>query len=586
MKIAVIGCGFVGGTVANFLEEHNVDVVRVDPKIKGSPEVHELHDIDGAIIAINAPTQDDGWVDTSAIQKVINQLTESNLSIEIMVKSTMPMFSSFSNYKWHDCIVFNPEFLRQDTAAEDFATQDTFIIGVDPTIITSLTPASENSHAMFWTDVFAPLLPNTKFVYTDRETAAMVKYTHNAWLATKVAFFHEISIQMPGHSSYAEMTEILGNMANIGPSHMQTPNSDGQLGYGGTCFPKDVIAMSSFLQHNILDTVWHVNADLKKSREKIDSRYYISSKIPAGDYIVIIGTSHTYGQCNGKRINAFPHYLEQGLDNIKVVNIGKPGATNVDLADIVNQLNVNGWFGDRCKLVLLETRCTENTVAVSVDTLVDKDSFVKVIDGRYFNRRNESIINGTSMTVQRIDEETDSDIFAPSTADTYSHTYGAHDISKEYIKERALAAYNDSVEISGAAITSTHNWLAHELGYNANSLAASNQDLILIESMVNLIKGTGCNVHWFLVDKRDELLDEQRFLRGNTSDVFMDALLPHSVSKMLCAYHGTDTIYDQAIDTTITCDCGHLNEEGSIQAANLMLPYVKKALAHNGENKV
>ena len=71
----------------------------------------------------------------------------------------------------------------------------------------------------------------------------MVKYIHNSWLATKVAFFHEIYSKLPPEVDYDEVTDILGMFPNIGASHMKAPNEEGLLGYGGACFPKDTRAL-------------------------------------------------------------------------------------------------------------------------------------------------------------------------------------------------------------------------------------------------------------------------------------------------------------------------------------------------------
>ena len=334
MRIAIIGCGFVGGTVADFLEKNTlkdgVEITRVDPKLD-SVDVTQLTSYDGAIICLNAPTVGNK-VDLALTMDTIFVLQKNNPGIEIMVKSTVPMFTRLSvENEWPEEVVYNPEFLRQDTAEEDFANQEIFIIGIAKHYITDDMPAEDNQHARFWTNLFAPSLPNTNFVYTDRESAVMVKYVHNVWLATKVAFFHKLSTQMPGLSDYNEMTRILAQFPNIGPSHMGVPNADGGLGFGGGCFPKDIAAFSGFAGNEIVYAVEDVNVNLKKKeREGVTTRHTFDAyktEIPDEDYIIVIGTSHTLGECNRKKIKGFTDYLQEST-GIKVIQIGYSGCTN------------------------------------------------------------------------------------------------------------------------------------------------------------------------------------------------------------------------------------------------------------------
>ena len=91
----------------------------------------------------------------------------------------------------------------------------------------------------------------------------MVKYVHNSWLATKVAFFHELMNNIGDKYNHTDMIDILGKFENIGPSHMSAPNDDGGLGFGGHCFPKDTEAFLDFTDSEILRKVIEVNNKLK-----------------------------------------------------------------------------------------------------------------------------------------------------------------------------------------------------------------------------------------------------------------------------------------------------------------------------------
>lgn len=90
----------------------------------------------------------------------------------------------------------------------------------------------------------------------------MIKYTHNAWLATKVAWFHELYDTLQPEVNYGTLSSVLGKFPTIGATHMLVPNSKGTLGYSGSCFPKDVKALTKLVDHSILNYVVKVNQTL------------------------------------------------------------------------------------------------------------------------------------------------------------------------------------------------------------------------------------------------------------------------------------------------------------------------------------
>jgi UDPglucose 6-dehydrogenase len=248
MKIAVIGCGFVGATVANYLEKHLVEVYRVDPKYYDTTVFDIRETCEAFIVCVPTPEGKDGVCDDSAIVKVINQLDTQK---PIMLKSTA---TPNLMREYPDNVTYNPEFLRALHAEEDFENQELFILG-----------GEDQEQITFWSNLFSHL--NTKVVVTNRTTASMIKYTHNAWLATKVAFFHEIFANAPKDMNYSMMTSSLAQMKNIGPSHMMVPSDTGTLGYGGHCFPKDVKALTNTIDHSILEQTIITNKRLNKRKQ-------------------------------------------------------------------------------------------------------------------------------------------------------------------------------------------------------------------------------------------------------------------------------------------------------------------------------
>ena len=253
MNIAVIGCGFVGSTVADFLESHLVNVWRIDPNLYPNTRLENIKvNIEAFIICVPTPEGEDGSCDDSIVKQVIKELDTDK---PILLKSTV---TPDLLEKYPSNVVYNPEFLRANSAKKDFAEQELFILG-------AINPAF-GEQLDFWSNTFMPYLPNTLEKRMTRTDAAMIKYTHNAWLATKVAFFHELFLNTKHMKdfNYSELTSTLGYMKNIGPSHMIAPNFDGKLGFGGHCFPKDVKALTKTVKHSILNKVIETNKELQR----------------------------------------------------------------------------------------------------------------------------------------------------------------------------------------------------------------------------------------------------------------------------------------------------------------------------------
>ena len=251
MNIAVIGCGFVGGTVADFLEGHLVNVWRVDPEIYPHTEIsYGIKDCDAFIVCVPTPENKDGRCNDSIIKLVIEELDTDK---PILLKSTV---TPDLMEKYPSNVTYNPEFLRANSAKEDFQKQEVFILG-----------GENEEHMQFWENLIVPHLDRPITIKRmSRTTASMIKYTHNAWLATKVAFFHELFLNTRSMEdfNYSELTSTLGNMKNIGASHMIAPNFEGTFGYGGHCFPKDTEAFYDYSKSEILKTVIEVNNKLRK----------------------------------------------------------------------------------------------------------------------------------------------------------------------------------------------------------------------------------------------------------------------------------------------------------------------------------
>ena len=244
--ILIIGCGHVGSTIADILEDVGQEIIRIDPKLNDN-KISDFKDrADGAIIAVPTPTIN-GECDVSMVDKAVTELGD----MRILIKSTvLPNLLE----KYHDKVIYSPEFLREEHAVEDYEKQKCVVWG------------GEKLQIVWWMNRFQDV--SKQNAITDRATASMVKYVYNCWLASKVTFFHELYANSKHFYNYMDMVGILGAFENIGPSHMKVPVGAPKLGFDGNCFPKDMEAFTSFSNSEILKKVIEVNKMLPKGDKK------------------------------------------------------------------------------------------------------------------------------------------------------------------------------------------------------------------------------------------------------------------------------------------------------------------------------
>lgn len=265
--VAVIGCGFVGGTTATFLEERDVNVIRVDPVHYPKQSIEQaIKKADGCIIAVPTPQGVRGECDDTIVVDVINKIGKK---LPILLKSTVTM-DKLKRYP--NNVIYNPEFLRERCAMEDFINADFQIFGAENNDLQA------HQWAELFQDAYAIDLKVIDVHFVNRITASMIKYVHNSWLATKVAWFHELYRNLPNSVDYNELVSILGGFKHIGDNHMQAPNHDGGLGYGGACFPKDVSALLQVMEHSILSDVHDHNRILTMMGESL-GRYVEEAEV-------------------------------------------------------------------------------------------------------------------------------------------------------------------------------------------------------------------------------------------------------------------------------------------------------------------
>ena len=168
--------------------------------------------------------------------------------------------------------VFNPEFLTERSAKYDFINQARFIFGGEKKIQLRLLIYLNGD-----------LAKTTPVIETNFETAELIKYMNNCFFATKVSFLNEMKlISDKVGADWSTSIEGFVRDGRIGHSHLSVPGPDGKMGFGGSCFPKDIQAIINFAKQldvelNTLQGAWETNLSVRpeKDWEKLKGRSVI-----------------------------------------------------------------------------------------------------------------------------------------------------------------------------------------------------------------------------------------------------------------------------------------------------------------------
>ena len=266
MRIGIVGQGYVGTAVKTIFEKHydtNTFDLNGECNCKNLDELVSGSDI--IFICLPTPMKKNGSCDISIVQgtvEKINKISDLNNKI-VAIKSTVPPGTTEKLNK--NCnnisVLFNPEFLTEANFIEDFKNQNRIIIGGDRPESTTLR------------QVYSLVFPDAKIVKTGSKIAEMVKYLTNTFLATKVSFSNEMKILCDQlNIDYDKVVEYSIYDERLGKSHWAVPGPDGKLGFGGSCFPKDLNAIlylsnSLSLDLHTINGVWETN---KKVRPEED----------------------------------------------------------------------------------------------------------------------------------------------------------------------------------------------------------------------------------------------------------------------------------------------------------------------------
>ena len=275
-KIGIIGRGFVGSAVEfGFSPNTGCDAeVRVYDK-DPSKSLHSLEETvnesDIIFLSVPTPSNKDGSMNLDIVRQVLQDISDVNVVNDniVLLRSTVipgttrKLDSEFKNVN----LIFNPEFLTERSAKFDFINQPRFILGCGDEVMDRYR--SEQVADLF-RDRFGESIP---VVETNYETAELIKYMNNCYFATKVSFLNEMyQIALESGVDWETALDGFVRDGRIGHSHMNVPGPDGKLGFGGSCFPKDIQAIIHFaetldVEPDVLKGVWETNLKVRPEQD-------------------------------------------------------------------------------------------------------------------------------------------------------------------------------------------------------------------------------------------------------------------------------------------------------------------------------
>jgi len=264
-KMAIVGHGFVGKAVDYGFSHPNVEKNVIDPNYNTS--IKDIP-IDVQLIFICVPTPFGNFDIFRGVMKELDQGGFFGNSV-VVIKSTVPpnVLSEFKDTG----VVYNPEFLTEKFASEDFINPPMHVFGGN-LHNTELLERYYNEYSL--------CSPAPVFKVSIEE-ASIIKYTINSFLATKVMFFNQIfQVCQENGFDFNKVANAVGAEPRIGKSHTKVPGFDGKLGFGGACFPKDTKAFIDYSDKlSVLRAVVDANNKVRAGydlddREKVQGVVY------------------------------------------------------------------------------------------------------------------------------------------------------------------------------------------------------------------------------------------------------------------------------------------------------------------------
>ncbi len=272
MKIGLIGVGVVGNATKEVLKEiHEIFLYdKYKEPYNSEEDISRLSENSEIVfVCVSTPMKPSGEIDYSSVYDSLDLLNRkvrekgrNPENILVIIRSTAVSGSTdklAKQYSFH--FVFNPEFLREKFALEDMRNTNRIVIG-----------ANNEEDYKKTEDIYKPIFPSAKYIYVDRKTAEMIKYISNVMLTGQIAIANEIyQICKSVGVDYDIVKKTILLDERIG-RNIDVPGHDGDFGFGGKCFPKDLNALIYLARENmyrpyLLEEIWRLNERVRKNKD-------------------------------------------------------------------------------------------------------------------------------------------------------------------------------------------------------------------------------------------------------------------------------------------------------------------------------
>lgn len=233
MKISIIGHGFVGKAVEYGFSKSVNQLTIIDPNYGTTVDKLKEQNIDVHFVCVPTPVGDNGKIGSHIVQSVMDFLIAETEGL-IVLKSTVTPDLVDQFAKQTDRFIYNPEFLTERNANQDFVNPVMHVFGGEEWAVDQL-------HEIY--DSFSNCASCMVYKMTAKE-ASFVKYGINSFLSTKVTWFnqyHQLVESMGGN--YNTVIQAIGHDPRVAIGHTAVPGPDGKFGFGGACFKKDCSAI-------------------------------------------------------------------------------------------------------------------------------------------------------------------------------------------------------------------------------------------------------------------------------------------------------------------------------------------------------
>lgn len=259
LNMAIVGFGFVGGAVNYGFPDNNCVKMIIDPKLGTSIEDLKESKIDISFVCVPTPMSKDASIDATILVESVEKLLEYTEGLVVIKSTVIP--SIVGKLAVDERVIYNPEFLTEKAANEDFVNPFMHVFGGAE----KQTRRLEQIYEKYSACKPCPIYKMTA------EEASFVKYGMNSFLASKVLWFNQFHdiIEQFG-SNYSTIIKAVGSDPRIGPSHTMVPGHDGRKGYGSACFAKDIPAFVKFSESigkdfSVLREIAIANQDIRNS---------------------------------------------------------------------------------------------------------------------------------------------------------------------------------------------------------------------------------------------------------------------------------------------------------------------------------